>query len=788
MMTKEDIKRILYYWIVFFCCLFVGGFIAIDYLSATGNNFEKIISVKSFGYLLLIAGSYFIFLAQYVLRYKQKRCKLIDCIALVYMIFGIFIFFILEEQIKNITSIILVISFIGTWFYGRLSDTSLYIVRFELIWPSVFTVAIPIYTGYVVMSYGILKNWNKGSEIYYLLFGLYSLLIFLSMVSDKEEYKFKFFQEINNKKKKIKSIWPIHFLVLVGLMWLIFIDMEGAIITFLCICICAVMTIFETWDVISRKSEEKKRAYEKSLGFVTCLFLLLSTAILTIADGISIWYELVIIVTILFVGLVTFFIMQSNYFAKDDSEESKKKAARNIDKSKVVAYIVMSSLLIMPGWLKVVSIPRMTNNLKFIHFKKIAEWNLDSINIGSIIPTVVSCVTIIVPIVMEFCVKRNNLCNNDKKKKDRFLYVIAAFFAPKWILTVYTICCFLGICLCNFYKSNLIITEICAGKINVLKLFFMIASVIYMILQLIAIWKDDDESKNKENMSASEKQKSAREDGKIEPMKSYVVIKLLQMLHIPSCILLALLIIIPGLRYNNSFGKVVLIAAPFVLAAMGSFALNDYYDYEKDKINKPDRILPLGLIKCDTAKKIGLSILFVSFLIAIPASDDGIELIMYWSTTLLATLYSRFIKQISPIKAFYTAAVLVVPFAFSLIKWGNIEKIGIYVLGIFLYVAGKEILMDIFDLEGDKANGMKTLPIMFGKNKALIIAICCHIGSFVCFLSVYAKHSGYLFIYSLIFLIVCYIFWLKNKRNVQRIIVYCLWIPLICYTIQGWMV
>lgn len=259
------------------------------------------------------------------------------------------------------------------------------------------------------------------------------------------------------------------------------------------------------------------------------------------------------------------------------------------------------------------------------------------------------------------------------------------------------------------------------------------------------------------------------------------------MIHLPSCILLSLLIVIPGIQSGVLFMDAAFMAIPFALAAMGSFALNDYYDYEKDVINKPDRILPMGIIKRGTARKIEITLSSLAAVLAVAVSSTWKELLMYWATIVLSMLYSRYIKKISVIKGFYTAAVLAVPFAFAMVRWGNIQLLWVYILGVFLYVSGKEIIMDIFDYDGDKADGMRTIAIVMGKKAAFLIAFACHFGAFACFFSIYSGKSVLFLGLSVFVAVTCYALWLLRKRDLQRITIYLFWLPLVFSTIGGWM-
>ena len=170
----------------------------------------------------------------------------------------------------------------------------------------------------------------------------------------------------------------------------------------------------------------------------------------------------------------------------------------------------------------------------------------------------------------------------------------------------------------------------------------------------------------------------------------------------------------------------------FVCTGAGN-TINDVFDVKIDEINKPNRPIPSGRISLENARNyafalfgIGIALSFVdSYLvnsiwpsvIVVPAA-----VIMY--------LYARNLKAM-PLIGNLTVATLtgfcfviagvVIACATNSLK---ILFISIY-LGLFamFMTLAREIVKDMEDIAGDKQEGARTFPILYGKKISSIISI-----------------------------------------------------------------
>lgn len=257
-----------------------------------------------------------------------------------------------------------------------------------------------------------------------------------------------------------------------------------------------------------------------------------------------------------------------------------------------------------------------------------------------------------------------------------------------------------------------------------------------------------------------------------------ILFKLCQMLHVPSCTLLFFLISLFLYRYQFALCQSVCYAIPFALDAMGCFAINDYYDYEKDVINKPYRILPMKLISKSTALWIGYLLFLLSMVTALFASRNVYEMLIYVFVAIAAFVYGRFIDYLGKIKSIYTSIIITIPLLFVVNKC-RIEVSSFFLfLSVVLYISGKELIMDIYDIKGDREAGQFTLPIIFGeKNVFALSAVAQLISLGFFYFKLNVSFGVIAFCY--ITLLICYYVWIQNNRTWRRFVIYCLWIPLV---------
>ncbi len=217
-----------------------------------------------------------------------------------------------------------------------------------------------------------------------------------------------------------------------------------------------------------------------------------------------------------------------------------------------------------------------------------------------------------------------------------------------------------------------------------------------------------------------------------------------------------------------------------------TFALNDYYDLEIDRINKrTDR----PLVRGDISPKTALNIFYLLFPLGLICSYfvNMTCFIIALITALISVLYDVKMKKIKLIGNFYIAYIMAIPFVFggATVLGNNAFSLGpinpaIYVIALIAFLAGtgREIMKDVMDFEGDKLQGVKSFPRYIGirgsNGVASVFYLCAIALSFLPYFSadfgVYYKNISYfilVFITDTMLLSTCLQLVLKKQPNMK---------------------
>jgi geranylgeranylglycerol-phosphate geranylgeranyltransferase len=177
-------------------------------------------------------------------------------------------------------------------------------------------------------------------------------------------------------------------------------------------------------------------------------------------------------------------------------------------------------------------------------------------------------------------------------------------------------------------------------------------------------------------------------------------------------------------RNNVSLDKLTIniiigVVSYIFLAASGN-TINDIYDIEIDKINRPERPIPRGSISLKQAKKLyflylGIGII-LSYLNTLIFSLTWIILVLVPFFGFIGWVYAKWGKK----SGFLGNIIVGVSFSIGLVygAYLNSEIIPPYILYFFItafsLLVAREIIKGCEDIEGDKNQGVKTLAIKIG--------------------------------------------------------------------------
>ena len=194
------------------------------------------------------------------------------------------------------------------------------------------------------------------------------------------------------------------------------------------------------------------------------------------------------------------------------------------------------------------------------------------------------------------------------------------------------------------------------------------------------------------------------------------------------------------IKYEGPAISVILPVFVVMFFTIGANTLNDYFDYEIDKINRPDRAISSGLVLRNQALILSLFSFIIGALIALRLNKDS-QLLSIGVSLPLIIAYNVKLKNYPLIGNIIVSLILAMSFIYAGLVFKKTEPLIIPALLAFGLTLIREIVKDLADIKGDKSAGLMTFPIVYGKKKTIILctilSLFLGIGSFIPFLTGY---------------------------------------------------
>ena len=170
-----------------------------------------------------------------------------------------------------------------------------------------------------------------------------------------------------------------------------------------------------------------------------------------------------------------------------------------------------------------------------------------------------------------------------------------------------------------------------------------------------------------------------------------------------------------------------------VLSTVGAIAsgyiINNFYDQEKDLINRPQK----SILDHMVSQKTKLSLYFVINILALLFSSlISLRAGLFFAGYLFFIwLYSHKIKK-QPVLGNLTSALLSITPFFAILLYFKNYNLLIFVFGfyLFLILAIRELVKDLENIKGDLTLNYKTVPVVYGERAtklmmSILIALNC---------------------------------------------------------------
>tara|TARA_R100001369_G_scaffold34915_2_gene60138 strand:- start:37320 stop:38177 length:858 start_codon:yes stop_codon:yes gene_type:complete len=212
----------------------------------------------------------------------------------------------------------------------------------------------------------------------------------------------------------------------------------------------------------------------------------------------------------------------------------------------------------------------------------------------------------------------------------------------------------------------------------------------------------------------------------------------------------------------------MLVLASSATIAAG-YIINNFYDSEKDLINKPTKTMLDRLVSQNTK----LSFYFVlNFSALVVASYVSFKAVIFFALYIFAIwMYSHRLKK-QPMTGNIVSAILTVtPFFAIFIYYQNFELVVFaHAIFLFLLVSMRELTKDLENIKGDLALNYRTVPVVYGERiSKLMLSVVAVLTIFTGIVLILFFEIGlmyYFFYLSLMLLIIfLIILWKSNKKT-----------------------
>ncbi len=259
---------------------------------------------------------------------------------------------------------------------------------------------------------------------------------------------------------------------------------------------------------------------------------------------------------------------------------------------------------------------------------------------------------------------------------------------------------------------------------------------------------------------------------------------LIQTTRIVTSLIVGFSVFGPSLSMGLNWLESALVTLPFILSAIGGFALNDYFDISRDKINHPNRAIPSGKITPTTDFVFSIIVLVGAVFASFYVSNTLLELSIYLITTLGVVFYNFIVKKYSLLKSYFTSALVCIPLFFDVTIYKYEKILFLIPTATFLFILGREFLMDVRDLDGDKLSGIITTPMVIGIERTSQLGFIFQFFCIVFLLPIIFYNplllNILLFILINLTAIVSFIFWRVDKKGrFRRRIISLMKVPMI---------
>jgi geranylgeranylglycerol-phosphate geranylgeranyltransferase len=168
---------------------------------------------------------------------------------------------------------------------------------------------------------------------------------------------------------------------------------------------------------------------------------------------------------------------------------------------------------------------------------------------------------------------------------------------------------------------------------------------------------------------------------------------------------------------GNAVVPAAIAATVTAVAVAAGNAINDYFDREIDAINRPDRPIPRGAVSARGA--LAVAVLWFLLAVALATRLPPLAIAIAAVNLLALVTYTTIFKGTPGLGNALVSYLVGSTFLFGGAAVGEPAAVVVLALLAGLSTFTREVIKDVEDVAGDREEGLRTLPIAIGEDRAL---------------------------------------------------------------------
>ena len=248
-------------------------------------------------------------------------------------------------------------------------------------------------------------------------------------------------------------------------------------------------------------------------------------------------------------------------------------------------------------------------------------------------------------------------------------------------------------------------------------------------------------------------------------IRGYNVLIIVLAQYLTSIYILAPHLSVKEILFDVNLFMIVLASAS---AIASGYIINNFYDSDKDLINRPEKTMLDRLV----SQRTKLTSYFVlNILSVIFASYVSFKAVVFFSLYIFGIwFYSHKLKKYPFVGNFVAATLAVIPFFAVFIYYKNFDLvIFVHATFLFIIISMRELVKDLENLKGDLAQNYRTIPVVYDNivSKKMLTFLCL-LTLIPSYLLIFRYNIGYMdfFFYGSIIALFVFVImlWKSNKK------------------------